>query len=222
MPNIYIAIRNFLLDLLFPLECLNCRLEGLYLCKDCFQKIKINDKNYQNELKISLRIPHLNEIYIAGRYEDPILNKLIIKYKYNFLSPLGEVLADFLIRFWKEQELNKDVFVVIPIPLSQKRRRWRGFNQAEIIAQIFSTHYHYSLNLNLKRIKHGSPQANLNEVERQKNIQSAYAWAGGNIIGKTILLIDDVTTTGATLNEAARILKKAGADKIIGLVLAKG
>ena len=66
------------------------------------------------------------------------------------------------------------------------------------------------------------PQATLNESERQKNIKSAFTWTGKSLNGRTIILIDDVITTGATLNEAALVLKMAGAHKVYALVLAKG
>ncbi len=143
MASLWRKLGNLILDLLFPLECLNCGGEGQYLCTDCFRKIKTNTPEDLNRAKINLKIPELTEIYIAGDYEDKILNKLIIKYKYNFLSPLGIILADFLINFWKTLDLTglidandalaKPKIVVIPIPLSEKRRRWRGFNQAEIL-----------------------------------------------------------------------------------------
>ncbi|MEI6529761.1 MAG: ComF family protein [Candidatus Falkowbacteria bacterium] len=223
---------KFFLDLLFPLECLNCQTEGNYLCTPCFQKIKTSTKSEQTGAKTNLQIPELNEIYIAGDYEDKILSKLIIKYKYNFLSPLGKILADFLINFWNSLEIPwpRETLLIIPIPLSKKRLRWRGFNQAEILAREFCTYYKIlnnelfdcELNLDLKRQKHRSPQANLNEAERLINIKSAFAWKGKNLSGQNIILIDDVTTTGATLNEAAKTLRTAGANKVYALVLAKG
>jgi len=232
MANLFRKLGNSVLDLLFPLECLHCGGEGQYLCADCFQKLKINTPEDLDRAKINLQVPDLTEIYIAGDYEDKVLSKLIIKYKYNFLSPLGKILAGFLINFWKTLELQKIAGVrsvpklasilVIPIPLSQKRLRWRGFNQSEIIAREFSASFNYELNLDLKRLKHRPPQAGLNEAERLVTIHSVFSWVGPSLSGQIIILIDDVTTTGATLNEAARILKLAGASQIYGLVLAKG
>lgn len=111
---------------------------------------------------------------------------------------------------------------LIPIPLSKKRLRWRGFNQAELLARELAAAFAYPLNQDLKRIKHAWPQADLNGAERLNNIADSFAWTGTSLGGRTIILIDDVATTGATLNEAARILKTAGAGAIYGLVLAKG
>lgn len=171
-----------------------------------------------------MKAPALDKIFLAGDYEDKILHRLIIKYKYNFLKPLGKILARFLIIFWNFQSLNHNDFnfLIIPIPLSKKRLRWRGFNQAEIIAAEFSNYFGYELNLDLKREKHTPPQATLKENERLKNIKSAFTWRGENLNGRTVILIDDVITTGATLNEAALVLKMAGAHEVCALVLAKG
>lgn len=227
------TIKHFLLDLLFPIECLNCQLEGDYFCNTCFQKIKFNSASDLLKLTSNLCAPELNQIFIAGDYEDQLLQNLIIKYKYNFLSSLSRTLGRFLMEFWRleNQEiatLNFKIsqatnnYLVIPVPLAKKRLRWRGFNQAELLAREFSAYFNYGLNLDLKRIKYRCPQADLNESERIMNIQSAFTWTGGDLKGQTILLIDDVITTGATLNEAAKVLKAAGATQIDVLVLAKG
>lgn len=231
MRNLACKLINLFLDLLFPLECLGCRKEGFYLCADCFWKLKINSPQDLSRAQKNVRAPEIKEVYIAGDYEDKVLNKLIIKYKYNFLSPLGKFLADFLILFWKTAKLatefidsknRTESILVIPIPLSKKRLRWRGFNQAEILAREFCLAFNYQLSLNLKRKKHCPPQAELNEAERLANIQSVFSWNGQKLNGQTIIIIDDVVTTGATLNEAAKTLKASGAGNIYALVLAKG
>jgi ComF family protein len=230
------SLRAFVLDILFPIKCFNCQCEGAYLCEQCFRELKFNDVKYLKRARANLKTPNLEEVIIAGDFESSILHNLIIKYKYNFISALGKTLARFLILFWQNKILIQDPnqtkscftlphyphLLIIPIPLSKKRQRWRGFNQAEIIAQEFSAYFNYELSLNLKRLKHKNPQAALNEAERLENIKSVFAWQGENLNNFTIILIDDVITTGATLNEAARVLKEAGAKKIYGLVLAKG
>lgn len=239
MPNFFKKIHKLLLDLIFPIECLNCRREGAYLCEKCFRKIKFNGDGDLERLSINLKIPNIQKIFIAGNYEDSLLRSLIKKYKYGFILPLGEILARFLINFWNfskptllapipnwpfNQSSNQiqNTILVVPIPLSRKRLLWRGFNQAEIIAREFSAHFNYSLDLRLKRTKHQPPQADLDEATRLENIKSAFSWTGLELKDEIIILIDDVTTTGATLNEAAGVLKSAGAKNIWALVLAKG
>ncbi|MFZ4631751.1 MAG: ComF family protein [Patescibacteria group bacterium] len=230
-------IGEFILDLIFPIECLNCHQEGGYFCDNCFKKLNFNKDSDLKRLSFNLKTPSLDKIFIAGDYEDKNLKNLIIKYKYNFLSPLGKILGKFLIIFWKMQETEVETlnfkilkpnkkYLVIPIPLSKKRLKWRGFNQAEIIAREFSNYFNHELSLNLKRIKNQKPQAELSESERLNNLKSAFSWESENngpaLEDYTIILIDDVITTGATLNEAAETLKKSGASEVYALVIAKG
>jgi competence protein ComFC len=229
-------LKSFFLNLLFPIECLGCHREGSWLCDACFKKLNFGS----DEKKHHLAIPDLDKIFIAGDYDDQLLATAIKKFKYNFVSSLGPILARFLIIFWSGQKLlNERLLIsanelanqnsglsspplVVPIPLSKKRQRWRGFNQAEILARELSAHFSYDLNLNLKRVKHKKPQTELSELERLNNVHGIFVWTGANLNNQTIILIDDVVTTGATLNEVARILKAAGAGQVYGLVLAKG
>ncbi len=229
------SFKSFGLNLLFPIHCLGCQQEGTWLCSVCFQKLKFNNQQYQQ-----LNTPHLTQIFIAGDYRNPLLAKLIKKFKYNFIQSLGPLLAQFLIIFWRDLNFNfsanfrhpdqqTDSSTVenilpclIPIPLSKKRERWRGFNQSVILAQGLAKTFQYPLQQELIRKKQGKTQVSLNKQERLQNIRDAFVWTGDSLLGKTILLIDDLTTTGATLNEAARVLKIAGANKVYGLVLAKG
>ncbi len=239
-------LKKFLLDIFFPLECLGCQKPGLLLCEECFRGLEFSDPNKS----FLLATPFITKTFIAGDYDNPLLAKLIKKFKYNFLSSLGAILSRWLILFWggqlalinyspdsinssaansastsPEQIINTKTLSqlsVVPIPLSKKRIKWRGFNQAELLARPFCTAFNYPLCLELKRLKHKTPQAELNQDERRLNIKDNFVWAESNPPGENILLIDDVATTGATLNEAARVLKEAGAKNVYALVLAKG
>jgi len=241
-------LKAFILDLLFPLECLGCGREKAWLCPACFRRLKFgHEKIIDREKNNNLKAPALNKIFIAGDYDDALLADLIKKFKYHFLTALGKPLADFLTIYWSGQltllnldnlpaadeamfpsrsRIIPDNVLIIPIPLSKKRRRWRGFNQAEILARGFAAHFGYELSDRLKRIKHRPAQASLNERERLKNISGVFAYdnssPAADISGRTIILVDDVVTTGATLNEAALALRAQGATKVYGLVLAKG
>jgi len=218
------SIKSIILNILFPINCLSCKKEGAFLCEKCFHKLKTISKKY------NLNTPNLNEIFIAGDYNDKLLAELIKKLKFSFIKEIGKILSRFLILFWRQVEFEKpefrekeiEKFLVIPVPLSKKRERFRGFNQSKILAENFSSFYTYPLSLDLKRIKHSVPQSSLSETKRKQNIQSSFAWRGKSLRGKTIILIDDIITTGATLNECAKELKQAGADSIYALVIAKG
>lgn len=112
--------------------------------------------------------------------------------------------------------------IIIPVPLHIRRMKWRGFNQSEIIAQELSKITDIATdNKNLIKTKNNRPQTKLMAADRKQNAKDAYAWQGKNIKNKNIILLDDVCTTGATLNECAKVLKKNGAGEIWGLVLAK-
>ena len=110
----------------------------------------------------------------------------------------------------------------MPVPLSKKRLRWRGFNQAELLAEKVAENYGLAMDAaNLIRVKHKKPQAKLDEVHRLENIKDCFAWQGSNLNKKNIILIDDVVTTGATLNECAIVLHAAGAAEVWCLVVPK-
>ena len=215
------------MNLLFPIECLGCGHEGDWLCPNCLRQLKFGGEDRGR----GLQTPALDQVFIAGDYEDVLLADSIKKFKYHFLTALGKPLADFLCVYWQGRialsNLNGKFIIaarplVIPIPLSTQRLRWRGFNQAEILARNFAANFSYPLSDGLKRIRHRRPQASLSEERRLKNLSGAFAYEGESVSERTIILIDDVATTGATLNEAALALRAAGAVRIYGLVLAKG
>lgn len=219
-------LKKWLLDLFFPLSCLNCSAPGAHLCPACFAKLKFRTRNYSRNL------PALDQVFIAGDYDDSLIEKLIKHLKFSYLEPLGPILGRFLILFWKkfvlpqssimEFRAEAQKLLIIPIPLSKKSWRRRGFNQAELLARTFAEHFAYELSLDLKKTRDRRPQSSLSESERAKNIKGCFTWVGASLAGRSVLLVDDVITTGATLSEAALTLKQAGAEKILALALAKG
>ncbi|MCG2686563.1 ComF family protein, partial [Candidatus Parcubacteria bacterium] len=164
--------------------------------------------------------------FVSADWEDKVLQDAIHKFKYNFARELAEPLSKLMIK--KITELNTELihelknFVILPVPLHQRRLAWRGFNQAELLAQAVAQEFGLQINNNLLiRKKYTSPQVKLKSKDRNKNIQGAFE-IKSNLIFKNILLIDDVITTGATMNEIARILKNNGAKKVFGLAIARG
>lgn len=171
----------------------------------------------------------LDGVFVCADYTDRIIGELVRKLKYSFARELGEILAGIADRYLKKLseedrlgKINLQKFIIAPIPLHKKRYNWRGFNQSEIIAHNLA----YRLNLPcqdaLIRVKHKTPQAKLDGATRRENIIGCFSASGEDLAGKKFLLVDDVATTGSTLNEAARVLKSAGAAKVWGLVIAKG
>ncbi|MDD4271871.1 MAG: ComF family protein [Patescibacteria group bacterium] len=194
----------------------------------------------------------LNGVFITALYDELLISRAIKSLKYHFVSGLADDLSKLMILFvdkmLKQAEiirpglatglelkvfeqaknmpatiLNFNDNLIVPVPLSKKRLRWRGFNQAELLAGRVAENYGLELDSkNLVRIKHKKPQAKLDEVHRLENIKDCFVWQGSNLNKKNIILIDDVVTTGATLNECAKVLKANGAGEVWGLVVAKG
>jgi ComF family protein len=208
--------KNFWLNLFFPISCLQCQKTGKgYLCPDCFKQL-----SFHGEIT-KLNLQYIDKILAAGNYQDPPAAKLIKAFKFKSIIEIGSILTEFLRIYWQGRAIFlKDDFLVIPIPLSRRKKRRRGFNQVEVIAQLFALQFGYLMSNDLKR-KHKRAQSKLGKESRKKNIANSFYWCGSSLKGKSIILLDDVITTGATVDEAAKILKKAGAEQIIALAVFK-
>ncbi len=163
--------------------------------------------------------PDYDQALSIGYFEGP-LREAIHQFKYGPCRSLGRHLSEWMIgnlRFVSELDL------VVPVPLHKKRLRQRGFNQALMLAHGVSRAKAIPLSFdNLVRIRATRPQVELSAEERVKNVAGAFALKRPkDVKGKRALIIDDVFTTGATMNECAAVLKKAGASGVIALTLAR-
>ncbi|MGC8651131.1 MAG: ComF family protein [Minisyncoccia bacterium] len=234
---------NFLLDLLFPWQCLYCHQEvnnDYPLCNNCFNQIPILDdficpvcqkRLAYPDLKHSSCIKQsaLSALGVVSFYHHPILKETLHYFKYKQIQSLQIPLSLLMIKFLENSfyfsRLNKKQLIIIPLPLHFKKQKQRGFNQSALLAEQIAKYFHLPLETNiLIRIINNPPQITMEDAQaRQLNIQGIFKVKNQeHLLKKTVLLIDDVYTTGATLNEAAKTLKQAGAKKVIGLVLAKG
>jgi len=228
------------LDLLFPPSCLSC---GLSLpssrvplfCQDCFSRLRFISsplcpccgRLFQNGAggdhfcgPCLTQKRHFRAARALLLYEDPI-KPLIQQLKYHkktfCLPSLAALMASSPNAF-----ANEDVELILPVPLHKKKLRQRGFNQAQLLAESF-----FPRDLRLKadilfRIKETTAQTGLSGDERRRNMGNAFAVPAPEAVrGKRILLIDDVFTTGTTVNECAKTLLKAGASDILVLTLAR-
>lgn len=139
--------------------------------------------------------------------------------KASLSKPLGLLTRETFFRFWD----NDSVDLVVPVPLHVKRLRERGFNQAHLLIRRWAKEEGISFDgLALFRSRWTEPQTTLSRAERQKNIKGAFSVVSPqNIKGKRILLVDDVYTTGSTVNECAKVLAKADAEFVDVLTLAR-
>ncbi|PKL72092.1 ComF family protein [Candidatus Kuenenbacteria bacterium HGW-Kuenenbacteria-1] len=228
---------DFFLDLLFPIECIGCQKEDIWLCEECFKKINLNLKNFCPFCGKPARMgcicqqclsrSPLKNIFIASFYKEELLKKVIHTFKYKYIRDLAKPLGKIIINFLYQSKLNllfDNSYFLVPISLHRKRLFERGFNQSELLVQIISREFKIPiLNNVLKRRRNTKSQTKLKEKERRKNMKNVFICCQPEIIkNKNIILFDDILTTGSTLKEAARVLKKAGAKEIIGLILAKG
>jgi ComF family protein len=220
------------LDLFLPINCLGCAQEGQFLCPDCFEQIPLNRKQplilYRNKQK-SRQDFALTGLITASYYNHPLVKQAIHCYKYNLVQdlakPLGQLMARQLIISNKQLTTNS---LLIPVPLHKRRLRWRGFNQAELLALEVSRRLNIAVVNNiLIRTKHRLPQVNIkNSQERKENIRKVFQlnpnFKNPPLKNKTIILVDDVSTTSATLEECGRVLKPLKPKEIWGLVVARG
>lgn len=156
------------------------------------------------------------------------MQKLIYNFKYKpYLTDLKNVLADLFYESIIQSEqfqsqIKKGEWVFVPIPLSDAKLRKRGYNQAEILATELSKKFNFPAQNLLERTKETKTQVGLSNIARKINIKNAFELNTKYSIRNTnVFLVDDVVTTGSTLLEAAKILKKAGAQAIFGLTLAR-
>lgn len=158
-------------------------------------------------------------VTVAAYFEIGPARQLIHEFKYGGLTELGGVLGGALITSAQYNQLED--FIVVPVPLHAQRLAKRGFNQAELLARVLTRQLHWPQEQLLVRDKDTATQTNLTRGQRRVNVQGAFA-CRKNLEGKKVLLIDDVITTGATLEECAAVLKNAGARQVWALVVARG
>ena len=147
----------------------------------------------------------------------------IHRLKYGAKGFLADSLGPLLTQFSEEWIKNPGHLLTMPVPLHPKRVRERGFNQSLLLARHVARGLKSELDfLSLRRIRYTFPQTKLTKKERQRNVRGAFQLINRDTIkGKTILLVDDVITTGNTLNECARILKRGGSSKVFCVALAR-
>jgi len=216
-------LKSFLLDTIYPLKCLGCKKLGILICPQCSQKL-----TFLADRPIYQQAKYLKKIIIALDYKNPLVKRTIKTFKYSpYIEPLKKILGIVLTRAVQKfpndiSYLRENNFVLIPIPLSRLKLAQRGFNQSELISNELSQKLLLKHQPQLlKKIKNTKSQTNLNPKQREKNVYGVFSVKNNNC-PPNIILIDDIYTTGATLQESAKTLRRAGAKEIWAFVLAKG
>ncbi|HLJ97833.1 MAG TPA: ComF family protein [Gemmataceae bacterium] len=155
---------------------------------------------------------------------DGLLSEAIRRMKYARDEGLAEVLGQLWAAHLEKRLQHLKADAVVPVPLHWRRRWRRGFNQSEVLARALAHHLHIPCQSGwLRRVRNTPPQAGQSNAARRENVRNAFStpvWAEPR--GKSILLVDDVLTTGSTASDAARALRAAGALKVVIVVLARG
>jgi ComF family protein len=226
------------LHIVMPPTCISCadivEIQG-QICGKCWGEIKFIGKHKCHACGLPFEFdmgkgaycqhclahkPVFKKLRAVCKY-DGIGRQLAARLKFHDKTHLAGSMAQMM--FNAGGEVLKYADIIAPIPLHRTRKFFRKYNQSALLAQELAKKtkdsVDYQPNL-LKRIRATTPQTKLNYAQRQKNVADAFA-VHGDVRGKTILLIDDVMTTGATMNACARALKAAGAKRVNGLVFAR-
>lgn len=228
---------NFI-DFIFPKRCINCRIIGSYLCDSCFSLLSFEVENscFVCNRKSLDGLTHplcRGKLKIDGCFASlsykGVVKKLIYVFKYKpYLADLCDLLSELFYEGIIQNEvfysIDKKESLIVPIPLNKKRERQRGYNQAFLLARKIASRLNLPFADILKRKRGTKPLSEMTKEERQEEIKNVFSISSSSldIRGKTIFLVDDIATSGATLSEAAKVLKLNGVKKVYGLVLAHG
>lgn len=237
-------LKVWLLDILFPRLCLGCGilLSGKgksYVCPACLADIKIkNDFACAfcgSQVTAGLTCPFcrpghfLDRLWVATSYENPLVEKTLKAMKYKFVKTLANDIAVLMAKYLERRfssgfDIGRDSTIIVPVPLHRRRLNWRGFNQSEIIGRQIGSHFGLNFREDaLRRKRNRTPQAQITDRNsRITNMKGVFKCQRPELVrGKTIILIDDIATTGSTFDDCSRALKGAGAREVIGFVLAR-
>jgi ComF family protein len=210
-----------LFNLIYPRYCNFCEnkiLDGdIYFCNSCYHTLDYLDITNEQKLKRGLRSENFYSLFYFDF--DSISQKIIHLIKYGKKPNLGIKMGKEFGAKLSAHNITADF--IIPLPLHISRERERGYNQAEVIAKGLSQILNIPIRTNIiKRIKYTKSQTKLSKEQREKNVRNAFVITECNLTGKEIFILDDVITSGATINVCIDLLEKRGAKKITALSLA--
>ncbi|MEK7497749.1 MAG: ComF family protein [Patescibacteria group bacterium] len=225
-----------ILDLIFPKNCLKCKKEGKYICNDCIQKVRLArsvcsycgvysffGKTHEN----CKRKYSLDGVYSIWKYGG-VVRKAIIALKYKFANEISKEIAKASVFEIKHNSYFKihNSFVLVPVPLHTKRENWRGYNQAEEIGNLIVKDFNWKFipDLLIRKVS-TKPQVGLKGEERRQNVKDIFEinqnYRSLATDHRTLIIFDDVYTTGSTLKEAGKVLKKSGFSNVWGLTISR-
>ncbi len=213
------SIKKNAVEALFPRFCVRCKQEGCLLCDDCF----VSWNSYSSS-RIERVSKDIEFHFFSFAYADKITRNLICAWKYEYDLSAWEILKRKIIpelSFINQVVSSNGIEAIIPVPLHRRRFMERGFDQAEEISHFLCKELKIAHRPILQRVRRTGKQAERSEKQRVKTmIESPFVCLAE--APKSVLLIDDVWTTGSTASAAAKALRNAGVEKVIVYTLAKG
>lgn len=220
-----------LIDLIFPKKCLECGKEGQYICKDCVAKVALVKPicpycgrfSIKGKTHLGCSQKHgLDGLTSVWKYEG-VVRKAILATKYKYASEVGKELTDtFLTQLQKSKVPVPKSAVLIPIPMHWYKKNLRGFNQTGVMGEKIADKRNWKFDPNLLTKKKSTlPQVELRGGARRQNLKGVFWVTYTTKIPSSVILFDDVFTTGSTLTEAAKSLKEAGVKKVWGLTITR-
>ncbi len=224
------ALTSSVLDLLFPPRCVSCRRRGAWFCARCRREIvelapplceRCGQSIPSGRLcSLCRRRPLQIDAIRSVGYLEGGLREAIHAFKYRGVRALAQPLGDMLVEGHRQHAVQADL--IIPVPLHAARHTQRGFNQSLLLAERLARQTGTPVNaIDLQRVRDTRSQVGLNVCDRYANVADAFAWQGAPLRGRRVLLIDDVCTTGATMQACAVALRAAGAATVWGLTVAR-
>ena len=234
------TIFNHLIDLIVPNSCFSCSSKisqnGGLLCEECstgLEKYTLSDRFFEAKkrgIRVSTGKPAqhvlqnllIDSCYSVFNYKDQIRD-LIHYMKYREYTRISGFFADSLIHFLEKDRPYQRIDWVFPVPLHQVRKRDRGFNQSELIAAKISKHFSWNYATDVvRRNRNTKSQYSLDSMRRHNNVQRAFSVdKNSNLADLDVLIVDDILTTGATVNAITEVLKNKGASRVHVLTVAR-
>ena len=203
-------LKENIIDILFPKICVGCGKEGNYICEKC--------SLFLSEATSIFARGNLREVISVWEYEG-LIKKIILRIKYDgIFDTINELVKKVFER--REPYIPEDMVITF-VPMFKKKEKRKGSNQAELIARKVGEITGREVLPLLEKIKDTPSQTELDKKERVKNVKNSFQMKKGASCPRDILIVDDVWTSGATMEECARVLRKSGARNIRGFVLAR-
>ena len=219
-----IKIKEWILDILWPKKCLGCGREGTYICKDCEIFLSEVDSTGSPQVVFKMKEAEplsLEPLSLMSIWEyEGLMEKLILKIKYDGCY---DIINELVEKAFEKIELNlpADTYITY-VPMYKKKEKGRGFNQAELIAGKVGEKINRPVVKLLEKIKDNRSQVGLGPQERMENVRDVFtAVPMKEVKPLSVLIVDDVYTTGATMGECIKVLKKVGIKNVWGFTLSR-